>query len=92
MKIISFSVQNYRSIEKAHKIKLKDYNVLIGKNNEGKSNILRALYVCLFCINDFSRFRFSLKHDIIREEPSYNWERDFPVQLQKKNNWKRNNF
>lgn len=39
MKLVSFSVTNYRSITKAHKISLGQYTVLLGKNNEGKSNI-----------------------------------------------------
>ena len=56
MKVVSFTVKNYRSIVEAHKIVLNDYNVLLGKNNEGKSNILRALSVCMNCINDFRRF------------------------------------
>lgn len=53
MKISSFSVKNYRSIVEERKINLKDYNVLIGKNNEGKSNILRVLSVCMSCIDDY---------------------------------------
>ena len=43
MKLVSFSVTNYRSITKAHKIAIGQYTVLLGKNNEGKSNISNAL-------------------------------------------------
>ena len=43
MKLISFSVSNYRSITRAHKIKLHDLTILVGKNNEGKSNIIKAI-------------------------------------------------
>ena len=43
MLLKEFSVTNYRSITKAHKISLGDLTVLVGKNNEGKSNLLRAL-------------------------------------------------
>ncbi|MGR3713740.1 MAG: AAA family ATPase [Shimia sp.] len=40
---MSFSVENYRSITTARKIPLSDYSLLVGANNEGKSNILHAL-------------------------------------------------
>ena len=43
MDLIEFSVTNFRSITTAHKIKLQDFTVLVGKNNEGKSNLLNAL-------------------------------------------------
>lgn len=43
MDLVEFSVSNYRSITSAHKIKLGNYTVLVGKNNEGKSNLLNAL-------------------------------------------------
>lgn len=36
MKLVSFSVTNYRSITKAHKIAIGQYTVLLGKNNEEK--------------------------------------------------------
>ena len=45
MKLVEFSVTNFRSI--THKIKLQDMTVLVGKNNEGKSNLLTALNVAM---------------------------------------------
>ena len=45
MKLINFSVTNFRSITAAHKIAISDRTVLVGKNNEGKSNLLKALQV-----------------------------------------------
>jgi len=45
MQLVNFSVTNYRSITKAHKINLQNITVLVGRNNEGKSNILMALNV-----------------------------------------------
>ena len=36
MKILSFSVRNFRSITDAKKIDFRKYTVLIGKNNEGE--------------------------------------------------------
>lgn len=48
MKITAFSVSNFRSITSAHKINIsKHTTVLIGKNNEGKSNLLKALQVAM---------------------------------------------
>lgn len=47
MNLSAFSVTNYRSITGTSKIPLGDFAVLIGKNNEGKSNILRALAVSM---------------------------------------------
>mgnify|MGYP003586304570 CR=1 FL=1 len=43
MKIRRFGLKNYRSIKTAEDIDLTDLTVLIGPNNEGKSNILRGL-------------------------------------------------
>lgn len=42
MKIKSFEIKNFRSIRKIH-VETKDLMVFIGKNNAGKSNILRGL-------------------------------------------------
>lgn len=47
MKLSSFSVVNYRSITTARKIQTNNMTVLVGKNNEGKSNILRALTLAM---------------------------------------------
>ncbi len=50
MKLVEFSVTNYRSITVANKIKLHDCTVLVGKNNEGKSNLLNALNVAMMAV------------------------------------------
>lgn len=42
MKIKSFSVKNFRSITSTNELPLYDYSILLGPNNEGKSNILKA--------------------------------------------------
>lgn len=47
MELVSFSVTNYRSITTAYKLPVKQATILIGPNNEGKSNILRALVTAL---------------------------------------------
>ncbi len=80
MKLSAITIERYRSIAEAKKIPLSNYTVIIGKNNEGKSNILRALNVALTVIQTHSpivgrlyKYR-SLEHE-------YSWERDFPVSL-----------
>ena len=81
MKLITFSVTNYRSITKAHRISLEDITILLGKNNEGKSNILKAISVAMSMIEN----RHSYERDFIRElyirdsRAPYIWKRDFPV-------------
>lgn len=85
MKLIEFSVTNYRSVTTAHKIPMKNLTVLVGKNNEGKSNILSALSAAMRAVMLHSRIggiprpprgnRFGLDYD---------WERDFPIQFQER--------
>ena len=86
MRLVSFSVTNFRSITKAHKIALSDLTVVVGKNNEGKSNALKALNVAMNALLDHSsnrgnRFRHPIRSNMDREE-NYYWERDFPISLQ----------
>lgn len=83
MKLHSFSVQNFRSITQANKIPFEDITILLGKNNEGKSNMLRALKICMNILNnEFTPplYRFRDRGDYI----SYNWNRDFPISMQSK--------
>ncbi len=84
MKLVNFSVTNFRSITTAHKISISSTTVLIGKNNEGKSNILKALFITMKVLQEhaapgrFPRVRNRYRTD----ESSYVWERDFPINLQ----------
>lgn len=80
MKLVEFSVSNYRSITSAHKIILQNYTVLVGKNNEGKSNLLTAMNVAMKALmlhgmnGGSGRGRSS--------SVAYIWEQDFPLQFQ----------
>lgn len=83
MRLQSFSVTNYRSIDKAHRIPISDSTVFIGKNNEGKSNLLAALATAMSVVSELGRVpvvsgrvRLSYRHGL------YDWERDFPIGLQ----------
>ena len=83
MKLIKFSVTNYRSITAAHKIDLSSKTVLIGKNNEGKSNVLHALQVSMELLQEHAQAERRGLRRVYREELfSYRWKRDFPILLQ----------
>ena len=92
MRLTSFTVSNFRSITAAKKVPLTDYSVLVGANNEGKSNILHALALGMEVIE---AFKYSVKRDslgrIISRRPTmlgsgarYRWFEDFPVSKQNK--------
>lgn len=82
MKLVKFSVTNYRSITKAHEISLQDLTVLVGRNNEGKSNFLTALNIAMNSIIEHSTFR--PKQTINSRKNNYNWNRDFPIQYKER--------
>lgn len=86
MELVNFSVTNFRSITKAHKVSVSDTTVLIGRNNEGKSNLLRSLDVAMSSLQ-----RHAVEHKYgkpgvrslsRRDEKTFYWERDFPINLQ----------
>ena len=86
MKLKSFTVQKYRSIIAAKRIPVGRKTVLVGPNNEGKSNILRALITAM---NLLTRERLPRGPEIRRRSfmygrRAYDWETDFPISLQKK--------
>lgn len=85
MKLVTFSVTNFRSITQAYKIPFNDITILIGKNNEGKSNLLKALNVGMNILDFHSQKRI-LKYGGIgyrNREHIFKWDRDFPISLQK---------
>lgn len=85
MELVNFSVTNYRSITKAHKVAVSNTTILIGRNNEGKSNLLKALDVGM---TSLQRHAMEAGHDRKmfrigrRDEQLYLWERDFPINFQ----------
>ncbi len=94
MQLSSFTVSNFRSITIAKKVPLSRYSVLIGANNEGKSNILHALAIGMEVISEFKN---SVRRDkmgrIIGSMPTvlgassrFNWQNDFPVSKQRQAN------
>ncbi|WP_425053912.1 ATP-dependent nuclease [Psychromarinibacter sp. S121] len=90
MQLTSFTVSNFRSITTAKKVPLTNYSVLVGANNEGKSNILHALALGMQVIEGF-------KHLVVRDRlgriistrstplgsrTRHNWSHDFPISKQ----------
>jgi putative ATP-dependent endonuclease of OLD family len=97
MRLVSLTVKNFRSITKAYKLHLGNSTVLIGPNNEGKSNILRALVMALRVLSEGVRpfqigggpegstIRRQYRFSRIRTLHFYNWKKDFPVGKQGEN-------
>jgi len=82
MRLAFFSVTNYRSIIGTHRIPIGDIAVLLGKNNEGKSNILRALAISMKMLtNHGTKTRFT-RIGSLNDRERFLWNRDFPISLQ----------
>ncbi len=86
MRLADFSVNNYRSITTARKIKTNNMTVLVGKNNEGKSNILRALTLAMDIMKIYCSDPRSLQIAVRSYlKNHYLWEKDYPISLQERN-------
>lgn len=87
MHLKEFSVKNFRSVTSAYKLSFGNYTVLVGPNNEGKSNVLRALVLGLNLLSrgraiaTTTRSRARLTYRDV-ERFDYDWRRDFPLGLQ----------
>lgn len=84
MRLSDFSVINYRSITTARKIHTNNMTVLVGKNNEGKSNILKALTLAMDIMKLYATNPRMLNTTRGYLHSRYIWERDYPVSLQEK--------
>lgn len=86
MELKSVTIQHFRSITSARKISLGRTTVLVGPNNEGKSNILRALVAAMELLA-FERRRHYMRNRSTPLPPPkriYDWETDYPIQRQSK--------
>jgi AAA15 family ATPase/GTPase len=90
MQLVSFTVSNYRSITSAKQVALTNYSVMVGANNEGKSNILHALTLGMDIIESFKdvvvkdslgRIRIA-RPGVLGRDSGYDWRRDFPIAQQ----------
>lgn len=83
MNLKTVSISNYRSITSAKKIRLDRTTVLIGPNNEGKSNILRALVLAMTILTRGRTVRaIGRSRRVGYSVRGYNWEMDFPISKQ----------
>ncbi len=87
MQIVEFSLQRYRSIDRTERLRLGDLTILIGPNNEGKSNILQGLVTGMRLLASTHdrpipgrRPPTLTRYRVPRSD--YEWERDFPIRLQ----------
>ena len=62
MRLETFQVNYFRSIKKSDPIVLDQKTVIVGKNNEGKSNYLKALNIALSILLDRRRVEFFKRH------------------------------
>ncbi|MDP4152156.1 MAG: AAA family ATPase [Bacillota bacterium] len=83
MRLRTFNVKSYRSIVDATLEDVKHYCAIVGPNNAGKSNLLRAIYVSLSIAleGDFQRARRNRQFSYAYNGENYNWERDIPASL-----------
>ncbi len=86
MELKSVTIQHFRSITSARKISLGRTTVLVGPNNEGKSNILRALVAAMELLAFERRRRHFRQRTAPMSTPRriYDWETDYPIQRQEK--------
>lgn len=88
MRLASFAVRNFRSITSTSKLTIRDsITTLIGPNNEGKSNVLRALVAALEVASRLNRFTLSRTGRLRAfhgTERFYQWDTDYPIALQEK--------
>ena len=93
MKLKKFSVTNYRSITRTSNIILQDFTVLVGKNNEGKSNILKALQLAMDTLLYYGESESSIRYNrYFTRKLDYNWKRDFPLDIKDKRRAKKSTF
>ena len=83
MRLRTFYVKSYRSIIEATLEDIQKYCAIVGPNNSGKSNLLRAIYIALSIAleGDFKRTRRSRQFYYTYSGEGYRWETDIPVTL-----------
>lgn len=83
MRLRTFYVKSYRSIMEATLEDIQEYCAIVGPNNSGKSNLLRAIYIALSIAleGDFRRTRRSRQFYYAYNGEDYRWETDIPVIL-----------
>ncbi len=90
MRLVKFTVEKYRSILAKSVLPISDYTVVLGPNNQGKSNLLRGLSVALRIMQRALEFPFAYRRSVLKSISSrylvrelYDWETDYPIQKQR---------
>ncbi|WP_186372126.1 ATP-dependent endonuclease [Arthrobacter sp. KBS0702] len=83
MRLQEFAVTNFRSIINTERFALGDFTVLIGPNNEGKSNLLRALELGLAYLKGWARLpsnygKSTVPHEILTHDWLAHWDEPAP--------------
>jgi putative ATP-dependent endonuclease of the OLD family len=88
MRLASITISNYRSILNAHRLSVGSMTVLVGPNNEGKSNVLTATNLALDILANWQHRRHYLASRTssiqysTRDHVDYVWTRDYPMSRQ----------
>lgn len=75
MKLTEIRIKNFRSIIDTKVVPINQVTVIVGKNNQGKSNFIKAIDVAFQSLSYFSS-NGSMR---IRRSAIYDYERDFPL-------------
>lgn len=90
MLLKSFTIKNYRSIFEIKNMEFsKTLTTFIGKNNQGKSNILKAIALVFDIISYYSSMSL-IRRPISYRDINYSWENDFPEQRQNRKKYSQN--
>ncbi len=85
MKLTYFAVHDYRSISRAELSNLQSSSILIGPNNEGKSNVLQGLNACLTLLRTQRPIRSGASLQLRYDRDSFDWATDYPIRKQPTN-------
>lgn len=89
MHLTKIEIRDYRSIDYAKIEHIDRFVTLIGANNEGKTNVLKAIRLGLSSLENIQFTRITRNSGTLRvrrrsNDESYNWQYDFPVSKQEK--------
>lgn len=84
MQLVSFAAKDFRSIKSTPKLLLsRQVTVLLGPNNEGKSNVLRAFATAMRVLGRFTMYGNTGSAQGIRVPLAgsriYDWKKDYPI-------------
>lgn len=82
MKLTKISIQNYRSITSVKSIPIENYCIILGKNNEGKTNVLNAINLAMVTLKSKAMDIYDSKQ-LYKEyrKYKYSYDRDYPITL-----------